>query len=189
MILDRTKYKLRTERQSLFLQLSSEYKTRDSLGLSNYSDFSLNSALKEEEKKIQSIQKKIDDNLKSLKEETEKNQLKMAKLLQSENAEENETNNNSEFTRYKNLLVNWFNKNDNLITYEQVSFYKDDYQNLYTPPEAIKNLSPADPLFSDYVTKAGINSLLTGHFKKYGDYISIYVDVYDYPSAKKQARW
>lgn len=185
-LFERTKYKLRTERQSLFLQLSSEYKKRDTLVLSNYSDFSLKSALKEEEKKIQSIQKKIDENLKTLKEETEKNQQKMEKLLQSENSsDENENQNDSEFSRYKNLLVNWFNKNDSLISYEQVSFYKDDYKSLYTPPEAIKNLSPSDSLFSDYVTKAGINSLLTGHFKKYGDYISIYVDVYNYPAAKK----
>ena len=185
-LFERTKYKLKSERQSLFLQLSSEYKKRDSLVLSNYSDFSLKTAIKEEDKKIESIQKKIDENLKSLKEETEKNQQKMAKLQQSEKSpEEKEMENDSEFKRYKNLLVNWFNKNESLITYEQVTFYKDDYQTLYTPPEAVKGLSPSEPLYSDYVTKAGINSLITGHFKKYGDYISVYVDVYEYPSGKK----
>ena len=58
--LSRTLYKLRTERQSLYLQLSSEYKKRDALVLSNYSDSELKSALKTEEKKIQEIQDKID---------------------------------------------------------------------------------------------------------------------------------
>ena len=42
-MLERERYKLRTERQSLYLQLSSEYKKRDSLVLNNYSDAKLRS--------------------------------------------------------------------------------------------------------------------------------------------------
>ncbi len=48
---ERENYKLRTERQSLYLQLSSEYKKRDSLVLNNYSDMRMKSELKAEEKK------------------------------------------------------------------------------------------------------------------------------------------
>ena len=42
--LERTLYKLRSERQSLYLQLSSEYKKRDALVLENYTDSTLKAA-------------------------------------------------------------------------------------------------------------------------------------------------
>ena len=66
---ERTLYKLRTERQSLYLQLSSEYKKRDALFLNDYSEAKLKSSIKDQEKKIQEIQKKIDANLLSAKNE------------------------------------------------------------------------------------------------------------------------
>ena len=56
---ERTKYKLRTERQSLFLQLSAEYKKRDSLVLNHTSELRLKTAISDSQKKIKSIQKKL----------------------------------------------------------------------------------------------------------------------------------
>lgn len=182
---ERTSYKLRTERQSLFLQLSSEYKKRDSLVINNYSEYKLKSALAEEQKKISDIQKKIDENLKTLKKETEKNQQRMESFLQMKDGEiKDNSENQNDLSRYKNILQNWFNRTDNLINREQLKFYKDNFENLFIPSEEIKKLPFSDPLYASYVTKAGINSLITGHFKKYGDYISVYVDLYLYPAGK-----
>ena len=180
--LERSKYKLRTERQSLFLQLSAEYKKRDSLVLSNYSDMKLKSALKEADKKIKDIQKKIDENLAEVKKAEEENEIKMAQLAQELEKSDNEE---TELLRFKNLFKNIFVKDESLIQQEQIAFYKDDYTALYSLPEAQKELSIADPNCEKNIVSAGINCLITGHFSKYGDYISVFVDVYTFPGAKK----
>lgn len=69
-ILDRELDKLQTERISLFLQLSKEYKTRDSLVLTKKSSGELAKALKEQQEKIAEIETKIDENLKKTDEVT-----------------------------------------------------------------------------------------------------------------------
>ena len=81
--LDRTLYSLKNERISLFLQLSSAVRTRDAVFLNNYSDRQLKAALKDEEKKINEIQKKIDDNLLLQKEAEEKAQKKSALIAET----------------------------------------------------------------------------------------------------------
>ena len=58
-------YKLRQETNSLFLQLSSEVKKRDSLVLENYSQSELNRKLIDADKKVNEIKKKLSDNLKT----------------------------------------------------------------------------------------------------------------------------
>ena len=179
---ERTKYKLRTERQSLFLQLSAEYKKRDALVLSNYSDFKLKNAIRDSEKKISEIQKKIDANLAELKKATEDNELKMGQV---EEALKNSDEDPSELERFKNLFKNIFVRDESIIQKEQISFYKDDYTALYSLPESMKNLSVDEPTCEKNIVSAGINTLITGHFSKYGDYISVYVDVYLFPGAKK----
>ena len=179
---ERSKYKLRTERQSLFLQLSAEYKKRDALVLSNYSDFKLKSAIHDSEKKIKEIQKKIDNNLAELKKATEENEVQMGQV---EDALKNSNEDKTELTRFKNLFKNIFVKDESIIQKENISFYKDDYTALYTLPESLKNLPVDNPLCEKNIVSAGINTLITGHFSKYGDYISVYVDVYLFPGAKK----
>ena len=180
--LERSKYKLRTERQSLFLQLSAEYKKRDSLVLSNYSDMKLKSALKEADKNIKDIQKKIEENLAEVKKAEEENEIKMAQLAQELEKSDNEE---TELLRFKNLFKNIFVKDESLIQQEQIAFYKDDYTALYSLPEAQKELSIADSNCEKNIVSAGINCLITGHFSKYGDYISVFVDVYTFPGANK----
>ena len=179
---ERTKYKLRTERQSLFLQLAAEYKKRDSLVLSNYSDFKLKSALSDSNKKIRELEKKIDTNLESLKKAEEENQKKMAEV---EAGNFSENNQDSELLRFKNLFKNIFKKDESLIQKEQIAFYKDNFTELYRPSEDIKDLEVTDPVFSKKISDSGINTLLTGHFSKYGDYISVYVDMYSFPGGRK----
>ncbi len=63
--LDRRLSALQTERLSLFLQLSKEYKTRDALVLSKKSARELDRALKEEAEKIADLEDKIAENLKA----------------------------------------------------------------------------------------------------------------------------
>ena len=179
---ERTKYKLRTERQSLFLQLSAEYKKRDALVLSNYSDMKLKSAIKESEKKIKDIQKKIDANLTEQKKASDENEKQMAQVdqaLKSMNEKE------SEFDRYKNLFRRMFVHDESIIQQEQISFYKDDYTSLFSFSDQLKELSVTDPLCEKAVVNAGINTLITGRFSKYGEYISVYVDLYSFPGAKR----
>ena len=179
---ERTKYKLRTERQSLFLQLSAEYKKRDSLVLSNYSDLKLKSAIKESEKKIKDIQKKIDANLTELKKTSEENEKEMAQV---ENTLKNMNEKESELDRYKNLFRRIFVRDESIIQQEEITFYKDDYTSLFSLPDQLKELSVTDPLCEKAIVSAGINTLLTGHFSKYGDYLSVYVDLYSFPGGKK----
>ncbi len=179
---ERTKYKLRSERQALFLQLSAEYKKRDSLVLSNYSDFKLKSAIYDSDKKIKDIQKKIEENLESLKKAAEENEEKMAELEASLSESEE---GDSEINKFKTLFKNIFVKDQNLIQQEEISFYKNDFTALYTPPSELQELDYTDPLYEKNMVSANINSLLTGHFSIYGDYISVYVDLYTYPGVKK----
>lgn len=60
---DRSLRDLRKKRQSLFLQLSKELQTRDSLVLGNYSERELRTRIKEADKKIEEIRNQIDDNI------------------------------------------------------------------------------------------------------------------------------
>ena len=179
---ERTKYKLRTERQSLFLQLSAEYKKRDSLVLANYSDYKLKTALKESQKKITSLQEKITANLDELKKATEENERKMAAVA---NGDAELQTQESELNKFKNLFKKIFEKDESLIQQEQISFYGNDVSKLYTPSNELKDLAVTDSLYEKAVVNAGINTLLTGHYSKYGDYISVYVDMYIYPGVRK----
>ncbi len=61
--LDRALDSLQTERLSLFLQLSKEYKTRDALVLSKKTAREFEKAVREENEKIAEIEEKIDANL------------------------------------------------------------------------------------------------------------------------------
>ncbi len=179
---DRTRYKLRTERQSLFLQLSAEYKKRDSLVLSNYSELKLKSAISDSQKKIKSIQKKLDANLTELKKAQKENEEKMAALKAEEKDDHEE---DSELLRFKDLFEKIFVEDESLILQEQVTFYRDDFNAFFEPNEEIKALDPSHALYEKQIVSAGINTLITGHFSRYGDYISVYVDMYNYPGAKK----
>ena len=125
---ERTKYKLRTERQSLFLQLAAEYKKRDSLVLSNYSDFKLKSVLSDSNKKIKDIQKKIDANLESLKKAEEENQKKMAEVEAGNIYDDNQ---DSELLRFKNLFKNIFQGVPPVLALQKLYMgsYQDNNQN------------------------------------------------------------
>lgn len=180
--LERNLYKLRTERQSLYLQLSSEYKKRDALVLEHYSDSKLKSAIKTEEKKIKEIQDKIDANLKELKEQTEEATLKMN--LISNQTVKNDDEELSEFEKFRQLFKNIFVKDKSLYTPETIAFYRNDSASLFKPSENAVKAGTTSGTFEKEVVSAGINSLIVGSITGYGDYISVSAELFLYPGAK-----
>ena len=179
--LERNLYKLRTERQSLYLQLSSEYKKRDALVIENYSDTKLKSAIKTEEKKIKEIQDKIDKNLKDLKEQTDETSRKMA--LISQHAIENDDE-LSEIEKFQQLFKNIFIKDKSLYTTETIAFYRNDSATLFKPSENAIKAGTTSGTFEKEVVSASINSLIVGSITGYGDYISVSAELFLYPGAK-----
>ena len=180
--LERNLYKLRTERQSLYLQLSSEYKKRDALVLEHYSDSKLKSAIKTEEKKIKEIQDKIDANLKELKDQTEEATLKMN--LISNQTVKNDDEELSEFEKFRQLFKNIFVKDKSLYTPETIAFYRNDSASLFKPSENAIKVGTTSGTFEKEVVSAGINSLIVGSITGYGDYISVSAELFLYPGAK-----
>ena len=180
---ERDNYKLKTERQSLYLQLSSEYKKRDSLVLNNYSDMLLKSEIKSEEKKILQIQEKLEKNIAEQKKKAAEAELEM-KLVEG-NGDFDDDREVNEATLVKNLVKNIFKKGQTLITEENISFYRDDVKNLFKPSEKVEVAGYTEPLFEKEVVSAGINALITGEVTSYGNFISVAVDLYNYPGAKK----
>lgn len=180
---ERDNYKLRTERQSLYLQLSSEYKKRDSLVLNNYSDLRMKSEIKNEEKKILQIQEKLEKNIAEQKKKAEEAELGM-KLVEGEGIIDDDRE-VAETTLVKNLFKNIFKKGQTLITEENIALYRDDVKNLYKPSDKVEVNAYTEPLFEKEVVSAGINALITGEITSYGEFISVAVDLYNYPGAKK----
>ncbi|MBP5519991.1 MAG: hypothetical protein J6X84_05380 [Treponema sp.] len=181
--LERTRYKLRLERQSLYLQLSSEYKKRDSLILNHYSDSKLKSAIQAEEKKIQEIQTKIDENLQKLKTETQIAEEKM-KLLESGEDNPLEKGELSEREKFKSLFKNIFIKDESLISLEQVAFYKNDITNLFTASKEAQQEGAGSAVYEREAYAAGLNALVCGSITSYADYISVTAELYLYPGSK-----
>ena len=180
---ERENYKLRTERQSLYLQLSSEYKKRDSLVLNNYSDIRMKSELKAEEKKIKQIQEKLEKNIAEQKEKYEKAEAQMHLAAGEVDDDDNVELNEAELV--KNLIKNIFEQSEDLITEENIALYKDSVESLFKTTVKVKETDYTEPLFEKEVVSSGINGLITGQITSYGDFISVAVDLYNYPGAKK----
>lgn len=178
-IYSRKSKELLKSRQSLFLQLSSAYQKRDTLFLENISQKALEKKIKEEEKNIREIQKKIDDNLKEQAELSLKTEAQLEQI--NNNVSEN---NNSELELYKQLFKDIFKNEKSVIQKEQIVFYKNDYSVFYDPSEKTKNLSPLSKEFADEIFSKNINTLMTGTITKYGEYLSVKVEVILYPNAK-----
>ena len=180
---ERSNYKLKTERQSLYLQLSSEYKKRDSLVLNNYSDLRMKSEIKSQEKKILEIQEKLKKNIAEQKKISAEAELEMKIAAgESDLSGGKELN---EATLVKNFVKNIFKKGQTLITEENIDLYKSDVKTLFKPSDTVAADAYTEPLFEKQVVSAGINALITGSVTSYGDFISVAVDLYNYPGAKK----
>lgn len=175
---ERELYTLKNDKNSLFLQLSSEVKKRDSLVLSNYSQSELNRKILDENKKIQEIKNKLDENIQRQKEiET--------LLEQNVNQVKNE-HSFDERDSYSIFFKNFFS-NAEVQESEKISLYKNDITALFTPSDAVKNAEISSALFEKEVMNAKISCLLTGTINSFDEYLSITVEAYVFPGCKKIA--
>lgn len=179
---ERTAYKLRTERQSLYLQLTSEYKKRDSIVINTISDSKLKAGIKAEEKKIAEIEEKIKKNIEKQKLELNETERRMNYISSGLYLEEQKEKN--EIDLYRDLFKNIFVKEESYLTEERLAFYQKDVTALFTPSEKASE-SYDSQLFEKEVYSAGINALITGTISEYEGFISVSVDLYIYPGAKK----
>ncbi len=148
---------LRTERLSLFLQLSKEVQTRDSLVLIEKNERRLKKKIAQANKKIKEIQDKIDENIQKAENYTKKD--------------------------FKDSLAS---KNKPMpLKAERVALYQSDSNNLYEPSlEAIKS-GVKGRKFEKEIIEAKINGLITGNIIIYSGYAAVTVSFYIYPGAKE----
>ncbi len=152
---------LLTERLSLFLELSKEMKTRDSLVLKNSTSLEFEMALSDQQKKIKAVQDKIDENLRKqeLVFHPEKGKRRQAKEIRKELEPQN----------------------------EMISLYKDDPEVLFEASSEAEKAGLYSRLYSKAIDAEKINALISGSLVFYGEYVSVSVDLILYPGAKKTA--
>lgn len=176
---ERKQYELKKERMSLFLQLSSLIKTRDSFVLYNYTENELKLKQREQDKKINDVKKKINENLEKLKE----SEAQFEEDVKNYNSKQNQSKN--DFQKFIDLFKHFFSSKDDLYTTEDVAFYNNSFSNLYVRPAKLIGKPYESKEFELEMVNAKINTLLTGKINKVGDFYSITVDAYLYPGAKK----
>lgn len=176
---ERNQYELKKERMSLFLQLSSLTKTRDSFVLYNYTENELKLKQREQDKKINDVKKKINENLEKLKE----SEAQFEEDVKNYNSKQNQSKN--DFQKFVDLFKHFFSSKDDLYTTEDVAFYNNSFSNLYIRPAKLIGKPYESKEFELEMVNAKINTLLTGKINKVGDFYSITVDAYLYPGAKK----
>ena len=176
---ERKQYELKKERMSLFLQLSSLIKTRDSFVLYNYTENELKLKQREQDKKINDVKKKINENLEKLKE----SEAQFEEEVKNYNSKQNHSKN--DFQKFVDLFKHFFSSKDDLYTTEDVAFYNNSFSNLYVRPAKLIGKPYESKAFELEMVNAKINTLLTGKINKVGDFYSITVDAYLYPGAKK----
>ena len=166
---ERELYKLRQDRNSLFLQLSSAVKKRDSLVLGKYSQSELNRKLEEENKKIDQIKLKLSDNSARQKE--------LYAVLEQLEPEKSSATQNSSF------LVNLFS-NDKKSVNEKIALYNNDISALFNPSQKAIDEGFTGKQFEKEAVNAKINCLITGHITLLDEYVSVTVETYLYPGCR-----
>ena len=184
-VLDRKLYALQTERLSLFLQLSKEYKTRDALVLTDISPRKLERELRAEQKKIAAIEKQIDENLEQVDKETRD----AAPLIEREAAiarGDEVSRERGDGRRFPFQLPFPFFRgdDDDVRTSEHVALYRNDITALFAPTQAALDAGAESRVFEKEAVAAKINALLSGSMMVFGDYVSVTVDLHLYPGAR-----
>ncbi len=178
--LDRILYDLQTKRLSLFLQLSKEYKTRDSLVLLKDKPSELKKNILLEEKKIKEIEEQIDENIQQVIEVNKKYENRLNVDLKKDI--QNEKNQNGFFQ------LPFFKRNETeKSSTESIVLYKNDSSQLYTPGKNAEDGGLFSFEFNKDVVSAKINGLLNGEISIYGEYLSVTVSLYIFPGAKLSA--
>mgnify|MGYP006916040821 FL=1 len=183
--LDRKLKDLQTARLSLFLQLSKEYKTRDSLVLTTTKPKALQKAIKEEMKKIREIEMQIDENLEEVKrvQDDARPKIEREKMI-SEGKKIDDEKKNDGFLPFQ-LPFPFFHRDEREeVVSENVVLYKSDSTMLFTPSEKALESGFTSWDFETEVISAKINGLITGEIICYGDYCSVAVSLRVYPGAQ-----
>ncbi len=165
---ERELYKLRQEKNSYFLQLSSEIKKRDSLFLEKYSKSELDRKLDAQKKKILEIKTKLDDNLQKQRE------LEAEVLEQNTQSLQNVAAKKSFFS-YQS------------VESEKISLYKKDVSALFTASSTAAESGIKSALYEKEVVNANINCLITGQITAYDEYLSVTIEAVVYPGRKTVA--
>ncbi|MBR1535543.1 MAG: hypothetical protein IJ630_01235 [Treponema sp.] len=194
--LDRKLNELQTARLSLFLQLSKEYKTRDSLVLKEIKPKKLKKAIEEEMEKIRDIESQIDENLEEVQKAIEEASPKIereekiaGRKTESKTGNGDNGENQSEDEKSRRfpfrLPFPFFHRDEeeNIVT-ENVVLYKNDSTALFKPSEKSLEAGFTSWDFENEVVNAKINGLITGEISTYGDYCSVTVSLRIYPGAK-----
>ena len=182
--LDRSLYDLQKERLSLFLQLSKEVKTRDSILLQNYSAKRLSSKLKESDKKIQEIQQKILDNLKKAEDEHNKyapdikRDERREQLLSEGKIVDVDKEDNKFLTLFKSF------SSDDAPAVENVVLYQNDPSKLFEANQQAVSGGYDSYAFEKACVDSNINGLITGTITLYGSFVSCSVEIYQFPGAR-----
>lgn len=178
-MLDRTLNEYLVSRQSLFLQLSKEVKTRDSLVLVTDNPKKLKKLMADQEKKIKEVQDKIDENLEKTAAVKEEYRLKLE-------SEKNVAK--SDFNLFFNPFTNLFVKKTD--TYlpdsadEKIKIYKNDPFALYDVKDSYLKSGPESRAFEKEMVGAKIRGFLDGKLTIYGSYFSVTCTLYLYPGKK-----
>jgi len=173
-LLNRTLDDLQTKRLSLFLQLSKEVKTRDAIFLTEADGRNRKKKITDEQVKIASLQKQIDDNL-ALADKAR------ADFEPSMNAVTPEQDNPQEFSFEK-----IFGSKKNMLSAEQtenVVLYKKDAYTLFAPAATAIAAGVKSYEFDKAVTAEKINGLITGTITVYGTYAAVNAELLVYPGA------
>lgn len=187
--LERKLKELQTARLSLFLQLSKEYKTRDSLVLTQMKPRALTKEIKKEMEKIRDIEIKIDENLEEVRttfdEFLPRIQHEEKEAERKAGGEGDKKNGPFPFQ----LPFPFFHKNEeNQIVTENVVIYKNDSTALYKPSEKALEAGFTSWDFEQELLNAKINGLITGEITCYGDYCAVNVELRIYPGGQVLGR-
>ena len=179
-VLDRKLDALQTERLSLFLQLSKEYQSRDSLVLNNPKPRAFEKALASAQKKIDEIQKKIDENIAQVEKEKQDFKQKIAReeaIARGEHVEKEESHWHFPFPFFSG-------EKEDLPKNEVVTIYRSDTSALFSPSESAVKDGITSRTYEKELVSAKINGLLAGTIKVYGDYVAVTTELYVYPGSK-----
>ena len=165
---ERELYKLRQEKNSYFLQLSSEIKKRDSLVLEKYSQSELDRKIEAQNKKIEEIKTKLDDNLKKQHELEDTIAQEQAQSIQNVSAKKSFFSSQSTES-------------------EKISLYRNDISALFAPSNLAAESGIKSALFEKEVVNAKINCLITGTITAYDEYLAVTIEAYVYPGRKSVA--
>lgn len=164
---ERELYKLRQEKSSYFLQLSSEIKKRDSLFLEKYGQSELDRKIEAQNKKIQEIKTKLEENLQKQHE------------LEESIAEENAQTVQAVSTSTKKSFFNYKDTES-----EKITLYKNDISSLFTPSNLARESGIKSAVFEKEVVNAKINCLITGQITAFDEYLAVTIEAVVFPGRK-----